>query len=85
MWEPSDHTVYVARLKVVTTDKKGILADISAIMAQRDANILQAEIQTTPDRKGISHFTIEVENYKQLQEIMGAIKRVKNVLLVERD
>jgi GTP diphosphokinase / guanosine-3',5'-bis(diphosphate) 3'-diphosphatase len=85
VWEPSDHNVYVARLKVVTTDKKGILADISAIMAQRDANILQAEIQTTADRKGISHFTIEVENFKQLQEIMGAIKRVKNVLLVERD
>jgi len=85
VWEPSDHNVYVARLKVITTDKKGILADISAIMAQRDANILQAELQTTPDRKGISHFTIEVENFKQLQEIMGAIKRVKNVLLVERD
>jgi GTP pyrophosphokinase len=84
-WEPSDHNVYVARLKVITTDKKGILADISAIMAQRDANILQAELQTTPDRKGISHFTIEVENFKQLQEIMGAIKKVKNVLLVERD
>lgn len=85
VWEPSDHNVYMARLKVVTTDKKGILADISAIMAQRDANILQAEIQTTPDKKGISHFTIEVENFKQLQEIMGAIKKVKNVLMVERD
>jgi GTP pyrophosphokinase len=84
-WEPSDHTLYVATLKVVTTDKKGILADISAIMAQKDANILQADIQTTPDQKGISHFTVEVENYRQLQEIMGAIKKIKHVLLVERD
>ncbi len=84
VWEPSDHDVYLAKVRVVTTDKKGILADISAIMSQRDANILQADIQTTPDKKGISHFTIEVENYRQLQEIMGAIKRVKNVLLVER-
>jgi GTP diphosphokinase / guanosine-3',5'-bis(diphosphate) 3'-diphosphatase len=85
LWEPSGDTVYVATVKVVTTDKKGILADISAIMAQKDANILQADVQTTPDQKGISHFTIEVENYRQLQEIMTAIKRVKNVLLVERD
>jgi guanosine-3',5'-bis(diphosphate) 3'-pyrophosphohydrolase len=84
VWEPSDHDVYLARMRVVTTDKKGILADITAIMSQRNANILQAEIQTTPDKKGISHFTIEVENYRQLQEIMGAIKKVKNVLLVER-
>ena len=48
------------------------------------ANILQADIQTTDDKKGISHFTIEVENYTQLQEILGAIKKIKNVLLVER-
>jgi guanosine-3',5'-bis(diphosphate) 3'-pyrophosphohydrolase len=84
VWEPSDQEVYLARLRVVTSDKKGILADISAIMSQKDANILQADLQTTPDKKGISHFTIEVENYRQLQEIMGALKKVKNVLLVER-
>ena len=54
------------------------------ILTQKDANILQADIQTTDDRKGISHFTIEVENYSQLQEILGAIKKIKNVLLVER-
>ncbi|MBE9540843.1 MAG: hypothetical protein IMF01_00870, partial [Proteobacteria bacterium] len=34
--------------------------------------------------KGIALFTIEVEDYNQLQNIMGAIKRIKNVLIVER-
>ncbi|MBW1976495.1 MAG: bifunctional (p)ppGpp synthetase/guanosine-3',5'-bis(diphosphate) 3'-pyrophosphohydrolase [Deltaproteobacteria bacterium] len=84
VWEPSDHDLYLAKLKVVTTDKKGILADISSIIAQNNANILQAQIQTTIDKKGVSLFTIEVENYKQLQTIMGAIKKIKNVLIVER-
>jgi len=84
VWEPTDHDLFIARLKIVTTDHKGILADISSVLTQKDANILQADIQTTDDRKGISHFTIEVENYKQLQEILGAIKKIKNVLLVER-
>jgi GTP pyrophosphokinase len=74
----------VAKLRVITSDKKGILADISAILAQKDANILKATIQTTIDRKGIALFTVEVENYKQLQEIMGTIKKVKDVLQVER-
>ncbi len=84
VWEPSDHDLYLAKLKVITTDKKGILADISSIIAQNNANILQAQIQTTIDKKGVSLFTIEVENYKQLQTIMGAIKKIKNVLIVER-
>jgi len=36
------------------------------------------------DNKGISVFTLEVENFKQLQDIVSAIKKVKNVLIVER-
>lgn len=83
-WEPSKQDVYLARLKVTAVDKKGILANISSIMAQKDANIIQAEVKTTMDKKGISLFTIEVENFEQLQDIMGAIKRVRDVLFVER-
>lgn len=83
-WEPTDEDVYTASLMVTSVDKKGILADISAVLAQKNANIVQAEIKTTVDRKGLSHFTIEVENYKHLQEIIGAIKKLKNVLMVER-
>jgi (p)ppGpp synthase/HD superfamily hydrolase len=53
-------------------------------MSQKDANIIQAEIKTNTDKKADSYFTIEVENHQQLQDIVGAIKRVKNVLIVER-
>lgn len=83
-WEPTKDDIYLAKLKVTSIDKKGILADISSIIAQRDINIIQAEVKITVDQKGISLFTVEVENYKQLKEIMGAIKKVKNVLIVER-
>ncbi|MEW6667088.1 MAG: bifunctional (p)ppGpp synthetase/guanosine-3',5'-bis(diphosphate) 3'-pyrophosphohydrolase [Thermodesulfobacteriota bacterium] len=83
-WETSGEEVFVAHLRVTSVDKKGILADISAILAQKDANIVEAEIKTTMDRKGICRFSIEVQNYEQLQDIIGAIKRVENVLIVER-
>jgi len=83
-WEPSKEDTYLARLRVTSLAKKGMLADISSIMTQKDANIVEAEVKTTMDKKGIAFFTIEVENYKQLHDIMGAIKKVKNVLTVER-
>jgi guanosine-3',5'-bis(diphosphate) 3'-pyrophosphohydrolase len=84
LWEPSVEDLYLARLKVTSIDKKGILADVSSIIAQKDANIIQAEVKTTMDKKGISLFTIEVEDYKQLEDIMGAIKKIREVLIVER-
>ena len=83
-WDPSEEDVYLSRLKVTTVDKKGILADISAIIAQKNANIVQAEVKTTTDKKGISLFSMEVEDYKQLQDIIGATKKLKDVLFVER-
>jgi len=84
IWEPTEKDLYLARLKVTSLDKKGILADISSIMAQRDANIIQAEVKTTMDKKGVSFFTIQVNDYKQLEGIIGAIKKIKEVLIVER-
>ncbi len=83
-WEPSQEDIYIARLKVTSVERKGILADVSAIMTQKDANIIQADVKTTPDQKGIAQFTIEVRDYKQLQDIINAIKKVKNVIIVER-
>jgi GTP pyrophosphokinase len=84
VWEPSDQDVYLARMKVMSANKKGILADISSIMAQKDANIIQAEVKTTMDNNNISFFTVEVEDYNHLQDIIGAIKKVRDVLIVER-
>jgi GTP diphosphokinase / guanosine-3',5'-bis(diphosphate) 3'-diphosphatase len=83
-WESSDQDLFAASLVVTSVDKKGILADISSILSKKDANIIEAEVKTTVDKKGIFRFTIEVQSYQHLQEIMGAIKKVENVLIVER-
>ena len=83
-WEPTNEDLFLARLKITSVDRKGILADISSIISQKEANIIQAEVKTTMDKKGIAFFTIEVENFKQLENIMGTIKRVKDILIVER-
>jgi GTP pyrophosphokinase len=83
-WQASKEDIYLAKIRVTSVERKGVLADISAILTQKDANIIEAQVKTTVDKKGIALFTIEVEDYNQLQNIMGAIKRIKNVLIVER-
>ena len=83
-WEPTEKSTYPARLRVSTVEGKGILADITTVFSQKDANIIQAEVKTTVDNKGIALFTIEVESYDQLQDIIRTLKKVKNVLAVER-
>jgi guanosine-3',5'-bis(diphosphate) 3'-pyrophosphohydrolase len=83
-WEPTEEVNHLARLKVTNIAKKGMLANISTILSQSEANILNAELHTTVDKKGISLFTIEVTDYNQLKEIISKIKTIKEVLKVER-
>ena len=83
-WEPSKDVSYLARLRITNIAKKGMLANLSAIFTQNEANILDANVQTTIDKKGISTFTIEVSDYDQLREIILKIKQIKEVLKVER-
>ncbi len=61
-----------------------MLANVSAILAQSEANIVDADVQTTVDKKGISTFTIEISDYNQLRDIISKIKKIKEVLKVER-
>ena len=83
-WEPSKEDTYIAKLKVTSAERKGVLADITAIITQKDANIIEADVKTTVDQKGIMTFSIEVDDYKQLQYIISTLKKIKDVLIVER-
>ena len=83
-WERTEDVSYLARLRVTNISKKGMLANISAILTQSEANIVDADIQTTVDKKGISTFTIEISDYNQLRDIISKIKKIKEVLKVER-
>jgi GTP pyrophosphokinase len=84
IWEPSSEDVYAARLRVTSDDRKGILANISAILSQMDANIIEAEVRTTMDKKGIALFTVEIRDHRHLQEIINAVRKIRDVLIVER-
>jgi guanosine-3',5'-bis(diphosphate) 3'-pyrophosphohydrolase len=70
--------VYIGR------DRPGLLAEISTAISGRHGNITKAEVTVTEDRKGINHFVVEVGDLKQLQEIMQAIREIKDVMRVER-
>jgi GTP diphosphokinase / guanosine-3',5'-bis(diphosphate) 3'-diphosphatase len=84
IWQTEKDETYQAVIKITTLDKRGTVADITGVLAQLDTNIIHAEIKTTIDQKGILFFTIQVTDYEQLKDIMGAMKRIRNVMMVER-
>ena len=80
--EPATRPVKIA--VYIGRDRPGLLAEISTAISAERGNITKAEITVTEDRKGINHFVVEVADLHQLQQIMEAIRKVKDVIKVER-
>ncbi|HBH00297.1 MAG TPA: GTP pyrophosphokinase, partial [Candidatus Rokubacteria bacterium] len=70
--------VYIGR------DRPGLLSEITGAISSRNGNITKAEVTVTDDRRGINHFVVEVADLGHLQDILGAIREVKDVINVER-
>jgi GTP pyrophosphokinase len=80
--EPAKRPVRIA--VYVGRDRPGLLSEITGAISSRNGNITKAEVTVTDDRKGINNFVVEVADLGQLQDIMGAIRDVRDVINVER-
>ncbi len=80
--EPGKRPVRIA--VYIGRDRPGLLSEITGAISARNGNITKAEVTVTDDRRGINHFVVEVADLSQLQDIIGAIREVKDVINVER-
>jgi GTP pyrophosphokinase len=83
-WNIKKKHTYPVNMRVLCRDKKGILAEISAVISSMDVNISHAEINTKPNIEAICDFVIDVQDLKQFNQIVAAIKKLDVVNSVER-
>ena len=84
-WDEGEPTKRPVRIAVyIGRDRPGLLAEITSAISTRQGNIIKAEITVTEDRKGLNHFVVEVDDLRQLQDIMQAIREVRDIANVER-
>ncbi len=83
-WDTKKKVPRTVRIKVTSEDVKGLLAEMTAIISARNINISHADIRTTSDLTAVNTFDVEVEDLKQLQELLKGLATVKGVIAVER-
>jgi GTP pyrophosphokinase len=83
-WDKGDDTApYTVRLMMEVEDRKGILADLSARIADINTNITNMEA-TTGDKRGRIEMTVEIKDLKHLEKVIKSLRGVDGVLGVER-
>jgi GTP diphosphokinase / guanosine-3',5'-bis(diphosphate) 3'-diphosphatase len=83
-WDASSKHLASVPVEVICDDVKGILADITAAFSTTGVNIINARIRTTPDKKAINIFEVEIGSLKQLDDVMSSIRQVRGVIKVTR-
>ncbi len=72
-------------LRVITTDRPGVLAEISQIFSAAGINISLASCRSTmPGERAVNDFEVTIGDLKQLKQVMRSIERIEGVQSVER-
>ena len=83
-WEAGTKAVHPVKLRVVCSDKPGLLADISRSITTSEVDIRRASVMTTRDQRAICDFEVSVNDANHLASLMKSIGKVRGVRSVER-
>jgi GTP pyrophosphokinase len=84
-WDKSDAVArYTVKLTMEVEDRKGLLAAVSAKIADINTNIKNMEARTDEDRHARIDVTVEISDLKHLEKVMKSLRGVEGVIGVER-
>jgi GTP pyrophosphokinase len=83
-WDSTKEYIYPVRIRVYSEDKKGMLAEISNSISSNEANIKNAKVDTTDDKKAIGTFEVEIRDLNHLKKVIKRLEKIKGVDRVER-
>jgi GTP pyrophosphokinase len=71
-------------LRVISSDRPGILAAISQTISEAGLNISMASCRTTPGERAVNDFEVTIADLKELNAVMRSIERIDGVQSVQR-
>ena len=83
-WDISETAVHPVKISVLTEDKPGLLASVSASITSAEANISHAEVTTTEDKKATLNFVVDIHDLAHLQKVLQKIEQVDGVIRAKR-
>jgi guanosine-3',5'-bis(diphosphate) 3'-pyrophosphohydrolase len=83
-WNQEATEMYPVKIRIISYDRQGLLADLVGNISKCGANILQASSDTRDSKIVDSFFTIGVKDISHLEKILSAVRKVKLVQDVKR-
>ena len=84
-WARSTADAFPVKIVVHTDDRPGMLAQLTSVLSGENTNIRSLEAKTETELGGaLVEMTVDVRDKKQLEKLVGAMRRISGVRDVER-
>lgn len=82
-WKGDDST-YAVKVQVLTVDKRGLLAEVSAVLSTNNININHLDASATFEEQALFNFILEIRDKNQLDQIIRKVSQINGVIEVKR-
>ena len=83
-WEPDVQSDFPVDIRVEVKNKRGVLAEVAAVVADADANIDNVSLEERDGLNTAINLTIAVKNRVHLARIMRHVRALEDVLRISR-
>ncbi|HPL54475.1 MAG TPA: bifunctional (p)ppGpp synthetase/guanosine-3',5'-bis(diphosphate) 3'-pyrophosphohydrolase [Bacillota bacterium] len=83
-WNSQTKESYNADVEIRATDRKGLLAEITAIIDESKINITSFHSRTTKDKMAVINFILEIHDVEQLNKLIRKFRKIDGVMDVFR-
>jgi GTP pyrophosphokinase len=83
-WSDNKESTYAIKVQVLTDDKRGLLAELSAVLSTNNVNINHLDASATHEKQALFNFILEISDKKQLDEIIKKLSQINGVIEARR-
>jgi len=84
-WARAAEDAFTVRIVIHTDDRPGMLNQLTSVLSDENTNIRSLEAKGSSDQDGgVVEMTVDVRDKKQLEKLVGAMRRISGVRDVER-
>ena len=83
-WSGDDEATYAVKVQVLTVDKRGLLAELSAVLSTNNVNINHIDASATHEKQALFNFILEIKNKQQLDMTLKKLSQISGVIEVRR-
>ena len=83
-WKEEAAGAFRVKLYVQAYDKVGLLAEISSVLSQMEANVVDINLESEKDKMVNGFFTIAVKDIDHLDDVIAKLKKINTIQEISR-